>query len=68
MQHKDKLQLQCFWLQEGIINDDAANYVLENGDGLKIVMSRCAHKKCQRFMGPMIAYLATPTSHEEQSK
>ena len=61
---KDELQLQCLWLQEGIINDAAANYVLENGNGLKVVMNRCTYKECQRFMGPMIAYLAPPNTHK----
>ncbi len=44
------MHLRAFWLQEGVINHEAAAYVAEAGVGM--VMNRCLWKECQRMNGP----------------
>jgi len=54
---RDKLNAKVFWLQEGVINEEAANLIAREGGKLKVVMNRCTYKECQRYMGPMATYI-----------
>lgn len=53
---KDKLDVKVFWLQEGVISEEAASLVAREGGKMKMVMNRCTYKECQRYMGPMATY------------
>lgn len=50
----ERLQLRVFWLQEGIISDEAAQIAV--AAGLRVVMNRCTYKEAQRLMGPMATF------------
>ena len=54
---KDKLKVKVFWLQEGVINEEAALLIAQEGGDMKVVMNRCTYKECQRYMGPMATYV-----------
>jgi O-acetylhomoserine (thiol)-lyase len=54
---KDRLQTRAFWLQEGVISEEAAQLIGREGGTMKVVMNRCTYKECQRYMGPMATYI-----------
>lgn len=51
---KDRLKLKVFWLQEGVINHEAA--ATASASKLGMVMNRCIYKEAQRMQGPMQTY------------
>ena len=50
MQHKPRI----FWLQEGVINEEAAAASVEHG--LQTVHNRCTYKEAQRLKGAMATF------------
>lgn len=45
---------QTFWLQEGIVSEEAAQ--IASDGGLRVVMNRCMYKEVQRVRGYMAAF------------
>lgn len=45
---------KIFWLQEGVISDEAANIAKEAG--LEVVHNRCTYKEAQRLRGTIATY------------
>jgi len=45
---------KVFWLQEGVVSDEAANLAKEAG--LEVVHNRCTYKEAQRLRGSIVTY------------
>lgn len=51
------LDAPVFWMQEGVISDEAA--VIAHASGKSVVMNRCMFKEIQRLRGTMVTYPRT---------
>ncbi|BDG60902.1 PLP-dependent aspartate aminotransferase family protein [Caldinitratiruptor microaerophilus] len=45
---------RVLWLQEGVVNDEAAAYALQRG--LEVVHNRCTYKEAQRLKGSIVTF------------